>query len=147
MTRDEQLENIRQWQEDVSLLYDFALTHPGQRQSGLLLVRAELAARYLAATGVAVDGFRYVLDAATIRHVHAGHGGKSEASHKRITKQDILNLHLVMTDPDTITLSPKKHRGLTAIKISKIIAGQKSCCVITVRDGKKRLSPVTCYKG
>jgi len=143
---DEEVDLIKEWEEEVSQLYDFALNNQGQKQCGLLSISTEMAARFLAEAGIDVENFCHTLDADTIRHIHAGHGGNSEASHKRINKNDILNLRLVMTDPDTIIVSPKQHRGLIAIKISKTILGQKLCCVTTVRSGKKRLSPVTYYK-
>jgi len=148
MTPEEEAAFVRQWEEEVSQLHDFALSETGKGQGGLLVVSDELAARYLAEVGVDVAGFKHLLDADGLRHIHKQHGGNTEAPRGQVTivKQDVLDLRLVMTDPDTLTPADKSRTGLTRIEAAKVISGHTLYYVLEVRTGRRRLAPVTLYK-
>jgi hypothetical protein len=122
---EEELDPIRQWEKEVAQLYDYALSNPGKKQGGLLPVSAELASRFQTEAAIDISGFYYVLDADSLRHIHRQQGGASEYSRGQIpiVKQDVLAIHLVMSEPDTIVRSVESHQGLTAIELTKEISG------------------------
>jgi len=148
MPPDEENDPARQWEEEVSQLYDFALFRPGKSQGGLLAVSGEMVTRFLAEVGVDVSGYYYLLDADGLRHIHKQHGSNREAARGQvpIVKQDVLDLRLVMTDPDSIIPSALSRRGLIRVEITKEIMGHTLYSVLEVRTGRWRLAPVTLYK-
>lgn len=148
MTLEEEADPIKRWKEEVSQLYDFALNNREKRRAGLLAISDALATRFLNEASVDVSGFSYVLDADSLRHIHRKHGGASERSRGQvpIVKQDILNLYLVISAPDTISRSIKSHQGLVAIDLTKKVQKHTLFYTVVAQTGRKSLASMTLYK-
>lgn len=144
----EKTDPIEQWNEEVSQLYDIALASSDKQQAGLMVVTTEMATRFLAEASVDVSDFFHVLDADGIRHIHKKHGAIGEYARGQIPiiKQDVLDLRLVTTNPDTINRSVKSHQGLVAIELTKELHGYTLYYVEVVRTGREQLAPVSLYK-
>lgn len=148
MTPDEEMDFAEQWKAAVSRLYDFALTDIGKKRGGFSPVSDELAARILAELRVDVTGYRHMIDADGIRHIHKQHGGSKEFLRGQvpIVKEDILRLRMIVTKPERISLAETGRHGLTRIEMTKAISGYVYTCIVELQKGREWVVPVTLYK-
>ena len=97
------------------------------------------------ATGLEVNGYTRVLDAAAIRHILAEHGEETRTGQLPITEEDFQNLADVTASPDKIEAAGKTGQGLDTIRTQKRINGHV-IVVEEVRTKRRRLVPKTMYK-
>ncbi len=61
MTFDEEVNVASKWEEEVSRLYDLALSKPGKANGGNLALTNAVVSEFLSATDIDVSDFSYVL--------------------------------------------------------------------------------------
>ena len=98
------------------------------------------------ATGLDVGGYKTVLDAEKLKHIHNTHGigNERDKNQRAITANDIAKIPDILNSYDNVTRSIT-NRGLDAIKFEKTINGEVFTYVAEVRTGKEHLAPSTMY--
>lgn len=97
-------------------------------------------------TGIDVGGYKTVLDAEKIKHIHKKHGVgiENNKNQRGVTAKDVARIPDILVDYDNVTLS-KTARGLEALMFEKAIDGEVFTYVAEVRSGKKHLATTTMY--
>jgi hypothetical protein len=97
------------------------------------------------ATGLDVEGYAHVLDAAALRHIIKRHGNEHRQGQLPVTEDDVAMLPDVVTAWDEVRYERKNKQGLDVIQFKKRINGHVFV-VTEVRTGLMRLAPKTMFK-
>ena len=116
--------------------------------AGFVKVNAVVSGMIEAATSADVAGYWHTFDADSFRHIIKQHGKPSEALRGQVplVKADFLNLHSVLTEPDSVEDAGIFQQGLIALLLTKEVSGHNLFYKVCIRPGVKRLHTITLYK-